>query len=528
MSETSEQAATLALCMIVRDEEELLPTCLRHAEGLWDELIIVDTGSSDQTVAIAEAAGATVIEHVWQEDFAEARNIGLRAVKSDWVLVLDADECISEALKQEIRDTLQDDGVGAATINIRNHLPHGLVRSGPVLRLFRSDPDVHYRFPIHEEIASSLHPYLTRTGRRMVALSGSVEHSGYVRERAAGRGKKERDLRILDRCLDADRSDLYSHYKRLELARYWDDTALWKRAAAEAETALGEAPEQGLDGCHYGGGLLTLIAHGRYAGPDALAFLERHRSRVLPSAELGYAIGQLHEEAGRLDAAKADFEACLQIPEVRHLQMATVRPLMGLCRVAMAQGDAEAARRHSDAALTHATRDPEALLAALTLRMAASAEAGQSFVDAHTEQHGRSPELLQAWGQAAMACSHPEAAEEAFMALFEAAPGDQTLLHLAQTKVRLGKYEEAHGLLVPLVDKASEAGIGVLVCELCLDRDTNLQLDIEEDEADQLLREWIVTALLGASDEVLGNVIKRVPTIQHVFPWLPEALGIAA
>lgn len=525
---TTDRRTTLALCMIVRDEEPMLPACLQHAWGLWDELIIVDTGSTDQTVSIAEAAGATVIEHVWDDDFAAARNIALCAVKSDWVLMLDADEHISEALKGEIRQTIEDDKIGAATVNIRNLLPHGLVRSGPVLRLFRSDPEVRYRFPIHEEIASALHPYLTRTDRRMVALTGAIEHSGYVRERAAGRGKKERDLRILDKCLAADRSDLYSHYKRLELARYWDDKSLWRQAAVEAEEALDQLPSTALDGCHFGGGLLTLIAHGRYAGQEALTFLEQRGGQVAPSAELVNAKGQLHEEAGRLDAARAAFDVCLQIPEVRNLQMATVRPLMGLCRIAMAEGDGVAALSYSDRALEHAGRDPEALLAAFTLRMASGTEAAQEFAEAQIERHGQNPELLHAWGQAAMACGHPEVAEQAFAALIDEVPSVQVTLHLAQTKVRLSKFDEAHKLLAPLVESVAEAGIGLLVCELCLDRDTNLQLDLDEGEADQLLREWIVTALLGADDDVLRNVIKRVPTIQHVFPWLPEALGLAA
>lgn len=88
---------SLALTMIVKDESEQLPAFLAHHQGLADELIIVDTGSADNTREIAAAAGAMVVEHPWQDDFSDARNAGLSAVTADWILFLDADERISQS-----------------------------------------------------------------------------------------------------------------------------------------------------------------------------------------------------------------------------------------------------------------------------------------------------------------------------------------------------------------------------------------------------------------------------------------------
>ena len=78
--------------MIVRDEEARLGECLRSVQGFADEMVVVDTGSTDATVAIAEAAGARVEQIPWPGDFAPARNQALEFLNGDWVLVLDADE----------------------------------------------------------------------------------------------------------------------------------------------------------------------------------------------------------------------------------------------------------------------------------------------------------------------------------------------------------------------------------------------------------------------------------------------------
>src|SRR3989344_8865534 len=114
-SEPSKQPR-LSLCMIVKDEERFLPACLESVRGLVDELIIVDTGSSDKTKEIAQRfvdqIGGKLIDFFWIDDFSAARNEGLKHATGGWILVLDADEVIAqqdhERIKQAISQAVKD------------------------------------------------------------------------------------------------------------------------------------------------------------------------------------------------------------------------------------------------------------------------------------------------------------------------------------------------------------------------------------------------------------------------------------
>ncbi len=100
--------AKLSLCMIVRDEEETLARCLDCAKGIADEIVIVDTGSTDGTVAIAKEYTDKVYSFEWIDDFAAARNFSFSKATMDYVMWLDADDCIDEKDRAELSKLVQE------------------------------------------------------------------------------------------------------------------------------------------------------------------------------------------------------------------------------------------------------------------------------------------------------------------------------------------------------------------------------------------------------------------------------------
>lgn len=93
---------SISVCMIVRNEERCLARCLESVKDLASEIILVDTGSSDRTVEIAQAFGAKVIHHAWNDHFAEARNVGLTQAMGEYILVIDADEVMVAGTGQRL------------------------------------------------------------------------------------------------------------------------------------------------------------------------------------------------------------------------------------------------------------------------------------------------------------------------------------------------------------------------------------------------------------------------------------------
>ncbi len=163
----------LSLAMIVKNEAETLPHCLRSVQGLVDEIVIVDTGSSDGTVNLAHTFGAKVVHEPWRDDFSAARNTSLAHCTGDWVLVLDADEEVDAASFGEFRRITGTSTPPALRLTIRNYLtsglfttvdfaPHPNTSSHPralefqhqvdfkALRLFRRLPGIAYAGRIHE------------------------------------------------------------------------------------------------------------------------------------------------------------------------------------------------------------------------------------------------------------------------------------------------------------------------------------------------------------------------------------------
>jgi len=203
----------VSLSMIVKNEEADLARCLGSVRGLVDEIVIVDTGSTDRTVEIAEQFGAKVHTFAWCDDFSAARNFALDKVTGEWVLHLDGDEVVNPttdlaAVRAEL--AAQPEQVCFLRVPVRNPQPQGLgFDVYGARRLFRNRPDLRWRRPIHEAIhcVTGDRPEMDVSCASMV-----VDHDGYVDQKARRvRGKQTRNMRILKAWM-AGTDEAVDHY----------------------------------------------------------------------------------------------------------------------------------------------------------------------------------------------------------------------------------------------------------------------------------------------------------------------------
>lgn len=119
---------TISLCMIMKDEERFLERCLKSVEGLVDEIIIVDTGSTDKSVEIAKKYGAVVVVDRWQDDFARPRNIGLSLAKKEWILIMDPDEVLARRDHLRVAELTLVSGVDLWRMATRNYTQNRMMQ----------------------------------------------------------------------------------------------------------------------------------------------------------------------------------------------------------------------------------------------------------------------------------------------------------------------------------------------------------------------------------------------------------------
>jgi len=186
----------LSLSMIVKNEEKFLPGCLESVKDLVDEIVIVDTGSTDDTKNIARKFRARIFEFEWQDDFSLARNESLRRTKGDWVLYLDADERIDRSYHEKIRKLISVGKADAFLLNLKSKIgtksesQYHLV-SYP--RLFRKLKGVAFKGKVHEQINGAL----VAAHARIVQTDIIITHLGYAQNDDVIREKAKRNYILL-------------------------------------------------------------------------------------------------------------------------------------------------------------------------------------------------------------------------------------------------------------------------------------------------------------------------------------------
>ncbi|HXW44721.1 MAG TPA: glycosyltransferase family 2 protein [Streptosporangiaceae bacterium] len=223
-SPDAEDAPTglIAASLIVRNEAAFLADCLTSVRPVVDDIVVVDTGSTDDTPAIAASYGARVFHHPWRSNFAEARNAGLDRCRTDWILYIDADERLAPVPRAEVEALLRDAPEVAFRLLLRP-----VVGSTPYreYRLWRNDPRIRFRNAMHEKVVPAIHAVAELEGRPISTCDLLLNHVGYEGDQTH---KHLRNLPLLRRQVRAEPDNLFVWH---HLARVL--AGLGKRRASE-------------------------------------------------------------------------------------------------------------------------------------------------------------------------------------------------------------------------------------------------------------------------------------------------------
>jgi glycosyltransferase involved in cell wall biosynthesis len=321
---------TVSLCMIVRNEEANLGHCLQDAADLVDEIVIVDTGSTDRTREIASRFGATIHDFPWRDDFSAARNESIRRATGQWIFWLDADDRIEEDERRKLAalfrhlKTLDPALPVAFAMECRSSDGDGRRQTGASsthVRLFRNDGSIAWTGRVHEA-PQVLDP------SRPIGLSNTdvvIEHTGYRDPLVLWR-KSNRDLRLLQidyaTAPENARTLLYLGRSRLAQGRLPEALLLLRRSlrrfASDDANCARKAHALLVD---------CLVKLGRL--PEALDAAEDGLARYADDVELLFHRGCLLSAANDALGAEACFLRLLSMPPPDYMGCAVPVGLLG-------------------------------------------------------------------------------------------------------------------------------------------------------------------------------------------------------
>jgi glycosyltransferase involved in cell wall biosynthesis len=227
--------------MIVKNEEKMLRMTLQDLSKSVDEVILVDTGSTDATVPIAKELGIKVRHFKWIDDFSAARNESLKHATGDWIIWIDADEHIKPDDFIKLKDFLKDASGDAYNLTI-NECPIGSFSADSFyfkLKVFRSGKGIHFERPINENLFG-------KSGRPLGSGSGLIKsipiyHWGNHKSDDEMRKKNHRNIDILKRVAGKRNNDVNCHFL---LGNNYKQMEKYENAIAEYKQALALRPRK--------------------------------------------------------------------------------------------------------------------------------------------------------------------------------------------------------------------------------------------------------------------------------------------
>jgi glycosyltransferase involved in cell wall biosynthesis len=241
---------TLSVCMIVKNEADLLGRCLRSIQSVADQIVVVDTGSQDRTIEVAKSFSAAIVEVQWRGDFSWARNISLDHAASAWVLWLDADDVVPAQSLPLIADLKKERPDRVLGLVVRNQRPNDTGTEFVQARMFPNRPEIRFERRVHEQMM----PSALRCGLRMEKCDVVIEHHGYAEQETLKR-KARRNIDLMLEEYDQERpdpvtaveiADSFQLIDELGEAEKWYRTVLAVPNVATASPAIASQAHTGL------------------------------------------------------------------------------------------------------------------------------------------------------------------------------------------------------------------------------------------------------------------------------------------
>ncbi|EMA4139229.1 glycosyltransferase [Cronobacter turicensis] len=298
----------ISICMIVKNEAKHLADTLASVAAHFDDIVIVDTGSQDDTRAVAQRFTDKVYDFAWVDDFAAARNASLEYARHEWVLVIDADESITAVDIPALQALIHAHPDGVGRVERINYIDEGDGVTTLRERVSRLFPKAryHYQGVIHEQVT----PREGLTSGERFPAPLTLDHVGYKKAVLQETDKITRNIRLLERALQTQPDDPYlwfqlgkSHFLKRDYAPATD--AFRNALSYEPNVAL-EYVEELVETLGY-----ALINQGDYAA--ALSILDYERWYA--SADFLFLKALILMNNGQLQAAVDTFLHCTRMPE---------------------------------------------------------------------------------------------------------------------------------------------------------------------------------------------------------------------
>jgi tetratricopeptide (TPR) repeat protein len=262
----------LAATLIAKDEAALIGACLDSIADVVDEIVVVDTGSTDATAEIALAAGARVIRRPWSGSFSEARNAALDQADCEWILYIDADERLAATSRRAVESLLRHAPEVAFRIFLQ---PNSLSTPYREYRLWRHDPRIRFEGVIHEKVVPSIQRVGVEDGRPIGLADLLLIHVGYEGDQER---KHRRNLPLLRKQLDVEPHNLFNLH---HLARVLE--GLGEREEAELVLAGAADVARRMPSDPLGSLVLADLLRLRHLRGDDVGELVREARSLFPS-----------------------------------------------------------------------------------------------------------------------------------------------------------------------------------------------------------------------------------------------------